>query len=385
MHTGLHYINYPHTLRFVRILTLLLAGFVMSGCSPLGYYGQAIGGQLDILARTRPIAELLNDSPAEGGDTLRLEPVIKARLSTILQIRDFATQTLALPDNNSYRVYAHLDRPQVAWNVVATPEFSFKPKTWCFPVAGCVPYRGYFSEIRAQRFGARLKREGLDVRVAGVAAYSTLGWFTDPVFSTLMRRNDADLAGLIFHELAHQRLYLPGDAAFNESFASVVEAEGVRRWLQQRGDLRTYELWQHDQSRQREFVELLHKYRMRLEALYASGLTESAMRETKAQIFQALRAEYVDLRTRWSGYAGYDAWFAQDLNNAHLAAVGLYQRHVPAFQMLLERSAGDMTAFYRDARALRRLPEAERNERLTELGMRAKRRPLTTRPIELKE
>lgn len=374
MHKGSHYINSLHTVRFLLILPLLLGGFVVSGCSALGYYGQAIGGQLDILARTRPIAELLNNAPGEDGETLRLEPVVKARLSTILQIRDFATQILALPDNNSYRVYAHLDRPQVAWNVVATPEFSFKPKTWCFPVAGCVPYRGYFSENRAQGFASQLKRKGLDVRVAGVAAYSTLGWFTDPVFSTLMRRNEADLAGLIFHELAHQRLYLPGDAAFNESFASAVEAEGVRLWLKQRGDMRAFELWQRDQLRQREFVELLHKYRMRLETLYASGLAESAMREAKTQIFEALRAEYANLRTRWGGYAGYDAWFAQDLNNAHLAAVGLYQRYVPAFQMLLERSAGDMRAFYRNARALRRLPEAERNERLAELDLQAKKK-----------
>lgn len=366
--------KYLQTLRLLRLLPLLLSGLFIGACSALGYYGQAIGGQLDILARTRPISELLKDIPAADGDSFRLEPAIKTRLTTILEIRDFATQALALPDNNSYRVYAHLDRPQVAWNVVATPEFSLKPMTWCFPIAGCVPYRGYFSESHAQGFAAQLKREGLDARVAGVAAYSTLGWFTDPVFSTLMRRNDADLAGLIFHELAHQRLYLAGDAAFNESFASVVEAEGVRRWLQQRGDLRALEMWQRDQSRQREFVELLHQYRGRLETLYASALLETEMREAKARIFDSLRAGYAELRNRWDGYAGYDAWFAQDLNNAHLAAVGLYHRHVPAFQMLLENAAGDMTAFYRSARALRRLPEAERNDRLAELGTQAKKK-----------
>lgn len=371
MLTDLHYLL---TLRLLRILPLLLGGLFMSGCSALGYYGQAIGGQLDILARTRPISELLDDIPAADGETLHLEPATKARLATSLQVRDFATQALALPNNNSYRVYAHLDRSQVAWNVVATPEFSLKPKTWCFPVAGCVPYRGYFSESNAQDFAAQLKYDGLDVRIAGVAAYSTLGWFTDPVFSTLMRRSEADLAGLIFHELAHQRLYLAGDAAFNESFASVVEAEGVRRWLQQRGDLRALEIWERDQSRQREFVELLHKYRTRLETLYASALPEMAMREAKARTFDALRAEYAELRNRWGGYAGYDPWFAQDLNNAHLAAVGLYHRHVPAFQLLLERAAGDMKVFYRSARALRRLPEAERNDRLAELGAQAKKK-----------
>lgn len=368
------YFNFCRTLRLARILTLLSSGLFIGGCSALGYYGQAIGGQLDILARTRPISELLNDVPAADGDTLRLEPAVKARLSTILHIRDFATHALALPDNNSYRVYAHLDRQQVAWNVVATPEFSLQPKTWCFPVAGCVPYRGYFSESRAKDFAAQLKNERLDARVAGVAAYSTLGWFSDPVFSTLLRRNEADLAGLIFHELAHQRLYLAGDAAFNESFASVVEAEGVRRWLQQRGDAHSLERWQRDQSRQREFVELLHRYRARLETLYASSLTASAMRAAKARTFETLRTEFAELRARWGGYAGYDAWFAQDLNNAHLAAVGLYHRHVPAFQLLLERAGGDMSAFYRSARALRRLPEAERNDRLVELGLQAKKK-----------
>lgn len=374
MLTDSRYIKYLQTVRLLRVLSLILGGLFIGGCSALGYYSQAIGGQLDILARTRPISELLEGVPAADGDTVHLEPAIKARLTTVLQIRDFATQTLSLPDNDSYRVYAHLDRPQVAWNVVAAPAFSLKPKTWCFPVAGCVPYRGYFSESRAQRFAAQLRREGLDVRVAGVAAYSTLGWFTDPVFSTLMRRNEADLAGLIFHELAHQRLYMAGDAAFNESFASVVEAEGVRRWLQQRGDVRAFEMWQRDQSRQREFVELLHQYRTRLETLYASALTEPAMREAKGRAFDALRAEYTKLRNHWDGYAGYDAWFAQDLNNAHLAAVGLYHRHVPAFQVLLERAAGDMTAFYRSARALRRLPEAERNDRLAELATQAKKK-----------
>lgn len=374
MLTNSGYYKYLPTLRLLRILPLFLGGLFSSGCAPLGYYGQAIGGQLDILTRTRPISELLNDVSSADGDTVRLEPTIKARLVTILQVREFATQALALPNNNSYRVYAHLDRSQVAWNVVATPEFSLKPKTWCFPVAGCVPYRGYFSESSAQDFAAQLKRDGLDVRIAGVAAYSTLGWFTDPVFSTLMRRNEADLAGLIFHELAHQRLYLAGDAAFNESFASVVEAEGVRRWLQQRGDLPALEIWERDQTRQREFVEMLHKHRTQLQTLYDSALAETAMREAKARVFDTLRAEYAELRKGWGGYTGYDAWFAQDLNNAHLAAVGLYQRHVPAFQSLLARAEGDMAAFYRSARALRRLPQAERNDRLAELDTQAKKK-----------
>ena len=355
-------------MRLLRIILLLATVLLTGGCTLLGYYAQAIGGQLDILARTRPIAELLDDIPGADGESVRLEPAVKARLATILQVRDFATQALALPNNNSYRVYAHLDRSQVAWNVVATPEFSLTPKKWCFPIAGCVPYRGYFSEQRAKHFAATLKHDNLDVRVAGVAAYSTLGWFTDPMFSTLMRRADADIAALIFHELAHQRLYRAGDTAFNESFATVVEGEGLRRWLLHRNDLLALEAWARDRKRQNEFVELLHKHRTHLQVLYASTLPEAAMRTAKAHGFDALRAEYAELRNRWGGYAGYDAWFAQDLNNAHLAAVGLYHQHVPAFQALLARDQGDLAAFYRSARVLSRLPEVDRRKQLDELS-----------------
>jgi predicted aminopeptidase len=221
-------------MRFLRILLLLAATMLTGSCTGLGYYSQAVFGQLDILTRTRAIADLLDDTPADdmGEYTAgpSLTPAVKARLAAVLQVRDFATQALALPDNGSYRVYAKLDRSQAAWNVVATPEFSLTPIEWCFPVAGCVPYRGYFSRASALRFAEALQQDRLDVRVAGVAAYSTLGWFRDPVFSTQLRGSDTDIAALTFHELAHQQLYLRGDAAFNESFATAVEIEGMRRW-----------------------------------------------------------------------------------------------------------------------------------------------------------
>ena len=329
-----------------------------------------------------------------------LAPDVKTRLATVLRVRDFATQALALPDNDSYRVYADLDRTQVAWNVVATPEFSLTPKEWCFPVAGCVPYRGYFSFKRAQQFAGELRDDRLDVRVAGVAAYSTLGWFRDPVFSTQLRRSDADIAALIFHELAHQKLYLPGDATFNESFATTVEIEGMRRWLAQGSDRAVLDNYLLDRTRHTQFVDLLLKFRTRLEALYASPLTVDPMRAEKARYYAALRAEYANLRTQWGGYDardgvgttpgtgevdrvgntqsrprrepavddGYDSWFTQDLNNAHLASVGLYHQYVPAFQALLASVHGDLPAFYRLARALSRLPTAERTARLTELN-----------------
>jgi predicted aminopeptidase len=391
-------------MRFLRIHLLLAATILVGGCTSLGYYSQAILGQLDILTRTHEIAELLDDAPEDDtGDYVTrpsLTPAVKARLATVLQIRDFATNALALPDNGSYRVYAELDRLQAAWNVVATPEFSFTPKEWCFPIAGCVPYRGYFSRSSALQFAEALKQDQLDVRVAGVAAYSTLGWFRDPLFSTQLRRNDTDIAALIFHELAHQQLYLRDDATFNESFATAVEIEGIRRWLTQGNDKAALDNYLRNKARHAEFVALLLKYRTRLEALYASPLPEEPMRAAKARSYEALRNEYAELRKQrdatearddvgtspgtgerdraGSGRSrprhalavdrGYDAWFAQDINNAHLASVGLYHQFVPAFQALLTSVHGDLTAFYRLAHELSRLPKEERTARLTELN-----------------
>ncbi len=356
-------------MRFARTFLLLAAATVAGGCTTLGYYAQAVSGQLDILTRTHPIAELLDDTPADAefpGVAPVLAADVKARLTMILRVRDFATHALALPDNNSFRVYAEIDRSQVAWNVVATPEFSFTPKLWCFPVAGCVPYRGYFSHESAQQFAATLKQDRLDVRVAGVPAYSTLGWFADPVFSSQLRRSDTDIAALIFHELAHQEVYQRGDAAFNESFATVVEIEGLRRWLTQGGDQPALDRYLLDKARHAQFVKLVQKFRARLEALYVSALPELQMRAAKAQHFEALRAEYAVLRQQWGGGDRYDAWFAQDLNNAHLASVGLYHQYVPAFQKMLAEVQGDLPAFYRLVRALSKLSAAERAARFVQ-------------------
>jgi predicted aminopeptidase len=358
----------PPKMYFLRSFLLLAIVLLTAGCASLGYYGQAVGGQFDILARTRPITEILDDNPTDGTVAPPVTPAVKARLATVLQIRDFATNALHLPDNGSYRVYADLDRAQVAWNVVATPEFSLTPKEWCFLIAGCVPYRGYFSRANAEKFAATLKQERLDVRVAGVAAYSTLGWFRDPLFSTQLRRSDADIAALIFHELAHQQLYVSGDATFNESFATTVELEGMRRWLAQTNDVATMEHYQRDRTRHADFVTLLMKFRTRLETLYASPLSEEQMRTAKAHEFVALHAEYANLRKQWGGYDSYDSWFAQDLNNAHLASIGLYNQYVPAFQRLLANMHGDLPAFYRQTRMLSRLPIAERSARLAALN-----------------
>jgi predicted aminopeptidase len=359
-------------MRFLRLTLLSLAAPALSACATVAYYAQAAGGQLEILARARPIAELLDDAPAtDVPGALAAPPVapqLKARLATVLRVRAFATQELHLPDNGSYTEYADLERAQVAWNVVATPEFSLKPKEWCFPVAGCVPYRGYFARERAARLAEELHAEQLDVRIQPVAAYSTLGWFRDPVLNTQLRRSDAEIAGVIFHELAHQRLYLAGDAAFNESFATAVELEGLRRWLEASGERTAFDARLTERTRQAQFVALVMEHRARLAALYATTLGAAEMRAAKQKTFEELRAAYADLRARWGGYDGYDAWFAQDLNNAHLAGIGLYHQHLPAFQALLAQVHGDLPAFYRAARALSRLPEGERAARLAALG-----------------
>lgn len=357
----------------VRIF-FIAAPLLLGGCASLSFTTQAVMGQLDILGRSRPIAELLDDSPSADATApaTPLSPETRARLANVLRMRTFATQELKLPDNGSYTTYAELDRPAVAWNVIATPTLSLKPREWCYPFSGCVPYRGYFARERALREARLLKAEGLDVRVAAVSAYSTLGWFRDPVFNTQLRQDDAILAGVIFHELAHQQLYLPGDATFNESFATTVEIEGLHRWLAQENHPPAAETARAELARRHEFVELVLPYRQRLEALYASAASEPDKLAAKAKIFAELKAAWPALQARWGGEHGYAWWFAQELNNAHLTSVGLYHEHVPAFTRLLREHGGNFAAFYRAARTISKLPAEERRARLEALTSTAR-------------
>src|SRR3954468_6776618 len=275
---------------------------VLPGCASLGYYYQAFEGQMQIWHRSRPIKQVIEDAstPAQ----------VRERLALVLRVREFASAELGLPDNGSYRTYADLERPFVLWNVFATSEFSVTPKDWCFPFAGCVGYRGYFSLAGAQKFSADLQREGLDVFVAGVPAYSTLGWFDDPVLNTIVRYPEAELARLIFHELAHQVVYVPGDTMFNESFAAAVEQEGVERWLSKSGDQAQQAAFDLQQQRRADFIGLVLKYRDELEELYESSTPDTEKRQKKADIFAAMKAEYLTLKSSWDGYAGYDRFFA---------------------------------------------------------------------------
>jgi predicted aminopeptidase len=345
------------------IFTALLAP--LGGCGNLGYYLQSAHGQLDLLARARPISEVLAD-PGTPQD-------LKARLAAAQAAREFASRELALPDNRSYRNYADLARPYVVWNVFAAPELSTRLHEWCFPVAGCVGYRGYFALEDAEAFAAGLRAQGLEAFVSGVPAYSTLGWFSDPVLSTFIRYPEAEVARLMFHELAHQVVYLPGETEFNESFATAVEAEGMRRWLDAAGTAATRAAYEDLQEKKRRFVALVLEYRERLEKVYAMPVSDDEKRRRKREALDALRADYARLKESWGGYDGYDRWFARDLGNAHLGSVAAYTRLVPAFRALLAEQGGNLPRFYDSVRGLSRLGAEERAARLAELAARGAR------------
>ena len=335
-----------------------------SGLTGPAYLWQAAAGQFDLVWRAEPVRTLIDDP---GTD-----PQLRERLELALEIRAFAVRELGLPDNGSYTRYVALDRPFVVWNVFAAPPLSLKLRESCFPVAGCVGYRGYFSQAGAEAWANRMRADGFEAFVAGVPAYSTLGWFDDPLLSSFLGRDELELARLIFHELAHQQVYLKGDTTFNESYATVVEREGLRRWLEVRlaagADPALRERWSRRATHRADFLGLLRRYRARLEALFASPIEDAAKLAGREQLFEALRADYADLREAWGGFAGYDRWFAQRLTTAHLASIAAYDDLTPAFERLLGVQGGDMRAFHRAALRLSRLPAAERADALARLS-----------------
>lgn len=343
----------------LRLLLLCVLAMFVASCASLGYYAQAAHGQISLLAEARPIDDWLADPV--------VNVKLKIKLAKAQEMRRFAARELGLPDNGSYKTYADLKRRYVLWNVVATPELSLKPLQWCFPIAGCVNYRGYYDREAAQEYGAELRHEGYDVQVAGVAAYSTLGWFNDPFLSTFMHYPDGELARLVFHELAHQVLYVQDDSQFNESFATAVEEAGVERWMLLQADPKMRVAYAVYEGRKHDFLALLLKYRKRLEANYARDASDAEKRQQKAVIFQALKDEYQTLKVSWGGYRGYDRWFAAPLSNAHLASIATYHDLVPGFRALLAREK-TFPAFYAAVKKLAQLDKAERHRRLTEMA-----------------
>jgi predicted aminopeptidase len=328
---------------------IVVIAMLSGGC----YLLQSAQGHLALMSKREPINGVI-DRPSTPA-------ALRAQLESVTAIRNFASSALGLPDNGSYRKYADIGRPYVVWNVVAAPEFSVDPKHWCFPIVGCVAYRGYFVEKRARRFAAGLHAKGFDVVVGGVAAYSTLGHFDDPILSSMVNWNDVELASIIFHELTHQMLYLPNDASFNEALATTVEEEGVRRWLQQQG--RDQDLADHllQQKRYLEVIALMNETRNHLRTLYASGLPPPLMRERKRERFEELRESYGALKEQWGGHAPFDAWFAADVNNAHLASIATYFACVPGFERELKAVGGNLPAFYLRVRELAKLDRQQRD------------------------
>ena len=334
---------------------------VTSGCSALGYYAQSIGGHLAIVRTARPVPDWLADEQTPA--------VLKERLALSQRIRDYAVRELKLPDNASYRRYADLQRGAAVWNVVAAPELSLKLRTWCFPVVGCVGYRGYYARADADAFAAALRTEGMEVSVYGVPAYSTLGLlpgaaFADPLLSTFIDYPQGELARLIFHELAHQIAFAKGDTVFNESFATAVERIGSARWLADFGDASHRDEQARIEARRSDFRDLTARYRAEFEALYASTASDATKRAAKQALLTRLRADHAILkRERWGGYSGYDGWFAR-ANNAAFGVLAAYHELVPNFERLFEREDRDFTRFHAEVKRLAALPEHERRAAL---------------------
>jgi predicted aminopeptidase len=332
-----------------------------SGCTTISYYAQAAGGHLELIRLARPVAEVVADPGTPAW--------LQKRLTLSQDMRNFASSELKLPDNNSYRRYADLQREAVVWNVVAAPALSLTLQTWCFPVMGCVGYRGYFNREGADTLASELKAKGLEVSVYGVPAYSTLGWSNwlggDPLLNTFVNWSEAELAGLIFHEISHQVAYAADDTTFNESFATAVERLGRKRWLAQRGNPQAVATQELSEQRRKDFRALTQRYRDELKSLYESDVPTATKLVQKAGVMAALRADYEKLKTteRWAGYNGYDAWFS-NANNASFGVLSAYNELVPQFEKLFEDGGADFSRFYQTVQGLAALPKDERRAKL---------------------
>jgi len=343
---------------------VLLAGGTVcltSGCSTVGYLAQSVNGHLALVRSAKPVPEWLAD-PATP-------TALKQRLELSQRIRDFAATELAEPDNASYRRYADLHRSNAVWNVVAAPELSLQLTTWCFPVVGCVGYRGYYAEADAQAFAATLRAQGLEVSVYGVPAYSTLGMLpgdalADPLLNTFIDYPEGELARLIFHELAHQVAFAKGDTVFNESFATAVERIGAARWLAERASPQARDDYQRVEGRRQDFRALTTRTRDALDALYRSSASDADKRAGRAALMAQLRSDAEALkRERWGGFTGYDGWFAR-ANNASFGVLAAYTALAPSFERLFEREGRDFGRFYAEVRRLAALPADERHQAL---------------------
>lgn len=350
--------------RVAYVAALIALFFALEGC----FYLQAIGGQMDVLRKRRPMDEVIEDTTTDAE--------LRSKLIVVQEARKFAVDELLLPDNGSYRSYADMERDYVVWNVFAAPEFSLEPKQWCYPVAGCVVYRGYFSEERAEKLAAKLEGDGMDVIVGGVAAYSTLGRFDDPVLNTMLRWSDVYLIETLFHELAHQQIYVKGDSAYNESFATAVAEFGIKRWLAERGEPERFILHQEEKMLQANMRDLVIVAWESLEELYASELEAEQMRLQKASILESLSTDAQAVIDKSEVNAR--NWLAAPLNNAQLVSVGVYQGNLSAFRMILKDCNESFACFYEQSELLADLSFEEREQELIELDRRYSELPKVT-------
>lgn len=352
----------PRSVRW-RLIVLLIVGLgaALSACSNVRYYGQAVGGGLGVVLRAQPITRIL--ARPETPEALRRQ------LATVLEIRSFAADTLGLQVGGNYRNYLDLGRDFVVWNVVAAPELDVTPQSWCFPIAGCVSYRGYFRQAAAERFASRLREAGYDVALYGVTAYSTLGWLRDPVLNTFLGGSEADLAGLLFHEIAHATVYTAGDVTFNESLATVIENAAVQRWLAATGREDQWQRYRRLGELEAQVNVRLAALRDQLDALYRSGAPNATLRAQKAALIGTFQEDFAHAIAEEPDLSPWRAWAERPLNNADLAAVGAYWDWVPALQQHLEEVG--WTAFLDAMEALARLDHDQRQRRLEALAAEA--------------
>ena len=329
---------------------------LLCGCSSIDYYRDAINGHFEIMRQAEPIEKIISRN------TTSTE--LKNTLLCMQEARDFATKELLLPNNGSYRKYADIGRDCVAWNVIATEEFSVEPEQWCFPVAGCVSYKGFFSRREAKNYAIELQEQGLDTHVTGALAYSTLGWFDDPILSTMLSPDESNCIEVLFHELAHQKLYIEDDTAFNEAFATAVAEEGIRRWFTKSGNKKAYEDFLASRQQKKKFNSLILNTREQLRSLYLQKISPELMRQRKQEIFSQLRSDYTELKNDWNWDDRYDSWISQKLNNAHLTLVATYHNLVPTFHLVLLQSNGDMKTFYDRVSSISSQPYEERHKTL---------------------
>ncbi len=334
--------------RFIAVLSVVIA---TSGCSTIEYYRHALSGQIEIWRKQEPIAAILaRDTLATG---------LRDKLVYAVNARDFAFDRLELPDNGSYRDYVDLERDFVIWNVFVAPELSLVPIESCYPLIGCFDYRGFFAEERAKRYAENLRQQGYDVFIGGVSAYSTLGWLDDPILSSTLKWEKARIAEIIFHELAHEQLYVKDDTTFNESFAMTVATAGLQLWIPlQRGDLSKVEI---ERAREEQFVALVLRFRTELENVYASAISDPDKRTAKKDVLARLDAEYKLLKASWDDDSSYDDWMGSDLNNAKIASVSTYHDHVAAFISILKQHEYNFSTFYAAVHRLAKLEPMERS------------------------